>query len=91
MPQRVYVSPVEHVSDQIKTLQGLRCHTILDLLGEAEVDQFEMPVRIYEDILRLQVSVCHSLLFVQELQDQHNLGSIELTCWLIEASRSPQV
>lgn len=31
------------------------------LLREAKVDKLEMSLRVYEDVFRLQVAVCHTL------------------------------
>ena len=53
---------------------GLGCRTVVYLLREAKIDQFEVAFSIYENVLRLHVSIRHSLLLMQKLQDQHNLS-----------------
>lgn len=41
-----------------KAAEGL---TPSDFLREAKVDKLEVSFRVYENVFRLQVSVCHSL------------------------------
>lgn len=50
-----------------------------------------MSIRVDQDVLRLQIAVCHALLLVQELQYQGNLGGVELRGGLVEASRPAQI
>jgi hypothetical protein len=50
-----------------------------------------VPLGINEDVLGLQVPIGDALALVQELEDQHNLGGVELRRGLVEASRSAQV
>jgi hypothetical protein len=35
--------------------------TVIDLLREAKIDEFEMPFSIYEDVFRFQVSIGNAL------------------------------
>lgn len=35
--------------------------TVIDLLREAKIDEFEMPFSIYENIFRFQVSIRNAL------------------------------
>lgn len=65
--------------------------TIVDFLCEAEVHQFQMALGVYENVFRLQVSVSNSFLLMQEFQNQHNLGGVELRGWLVEATCSAQI
>lgn len=37
-----------------------------------------MSFGVYENILWLQVSICNAFSLVQELEDEHNLGCVEL-------------
>ena len=50
-----------------------------------------MPLRIDQDVLRLQVPVCDALSLVQKLQYQDNLGGVELGRGFVEATRSAKV
>ena len=59
---------------------------------KAEVDDLHMPLRVEQQILGLQVAVSNAtLIFMQELQDQNNLGGVELRPLLREAAVSPKV
>lgn len=65
--------------------------TVLDLLGEPEVDELEVALGVDEDVFRLQVAVCDALALVQELENQDNLGGVELGRRLVEAARAAEV
>lgn len=60
-------------------------------LREAEVHQLQVAGRVEEDVLGLQVTVGDALRFVQELEDQHDLGGVEARGRFGEAPRAPQV
>lgn len=53
-------------------------HTVLDFFREAEVDKLKVTLGIYENILRFQVPIGHTLLFVEELEYEDNFRSIKL-------------
>ena len=64
VPQSVYVSPTL-VSVKLCILRDVL--TVLDFLRESKIDQLQMSLGVYEDVLRLQISVCDALALVQEL------------------------
>lgn len=61
------------------------------LLCKAKVYQLQVTLRIDEDVLRLEISVCDALPLVQKLQHQHNLRGIELGRGFVEASGATQI
>lgn len=60
--------------------------------GKPEVNQLDMSLLVQQQILRLQIPIGHpTLLFMQILQDQDNLGGVEPRHVLVESSPFPQV
>ena len=60
--------------------------TPIQLFREAEVNEFKMALGVNEYIFGLQVSICDSLLLVQELEYQAYFGRIEASSGLLKAS-----
>lgn len=50
-----------------------------------------MALGIYEDVFGLQVSVSNTFLFVEELQNQHYFGGVELRGRLVKPACSAQI
>ena len=53
-------------------------------LGQAEISQLDVAILIDENILGFQVSV-DNLVLVKDTDCEHELGSVELDCFLWEA------
>lgn len=90
MPQSVYVSP-SNGKPLGRVCGKLKVRTVVDLLSKAKVHEFQMSFCIYQDVLRLQVPVCHALLFMKELEYEYNFGRIELRGGFIESSGTPEI
>lgn len=81
--------PLQEVSSSHETAE--RARTLLHLLGEAKVHQFQVPVGVNQDVLGLHVAVCDSVDPVQVLQHERDLGSIELGHGLLKLGGATQV
>lgn len=65
---------------------------VAEALGEAKVDELDVPVRVEEEVLGLHVAVGDAaLLLVQVLEDEHDLGRVEARDFLVEAPELAQV
>ena len=50
---------------------------IVDLLGETEVDQFEVTLGVEEDVFGLQVAVSYAVGVVEEFENEDDFGGVE--------------
>lgn len=57
-------------------------------LAESEVDEFDEPLAVDEDVVGLQVAVDHVQLLVEITQRQHQLREIHARHLLAESPRS---
>jgi hypothetical protein len=89
VPHNVYVSP--GAGQYIARCFPATPLTVFNLLCESEIDEFQVPLGVYQNVLGLQVPVCDALLLVQKFEYQDNLGGVELGRGLVEASRSSEV
>lgn len=87
VPHSVYVSPARVSAIPRQTEQP----TILYFLCEAKVDQLKVPLGVNEYVLGLEVAVGDALALVQKLQDQDNLGGVELRGGLVEAACAAEI
>lgn len=62
----------------------LLIHTIVQFLGKAEIYKLDMSFRVEQDVFGLEISVCHALTFVEELEDKTYLSGVENGCWFIK-------
>lgn len=85
-----YTFPLQIVSNVSNRFDQVML-TILDLFRKPKVNQLQVPLCVDQDILWLEITVCHTLLLVQELEDQHYFCSVELRSRLVEATRSSEV
>jgi hypothetical protein len=64
--------------------------TLADNLGKAEIHQLDVPPSIKQDVFGLQVPV-HNAMFMQENQNQGDLGGVKLGCSKVESTCSSQI
>jgi hypothetical protein len=76
VPHSVYVSPNYISTGSLSTDHD--APTVFNLLGESEVNQLKVSLRIDQNVLWLQVPVCDTLSLMQELEYQHNFSGIKL-------------
>ena len=65
--------------------------TILHPLRKPKIHQLQMPLRINQNILRLQIPIRNPFLLMQKLEYQYNLRGIELRRWFVEAAGAAEV
>jgi hypothetical protein len=65
--------------------------TTLDPLREAKINQLKVPVRVNEYVFWLQISVRNPFSLMQVLQDDNDLGGVELRGGFIEPSCSSKI
>ena len=58
--------------------------TITQPLRKAKIDKLDVPIRVQQQVLGLEVAVRHALALVQEFQDEHNLCDVEASRALVE-------
>lgn len=61
---------------------------IANLLGKAEVNQFDVSFSIKHDILRFEITISHTLNIMEVFDSQSDFGSIELRGGFIKTPRA---
>ena len=64
---------------------------VVDLFRKAEVDQFQVPFGVDEDVLGLEVAVCDARVFVEVFEDETDFGGVELGGRFGEAAGATQI
>jgi hypothetical protein len=97
-PQRppIHRTPMPRISYHLgrevlrRSTQRIRL-LVLDLFREAEVDEFQVALGIYEYVLGLEIAVCDTHLLVEELEDEDYFCGVEFGGCFVEAAGAAEV